>query len=172
MSTPTFAYRSCSFRQGFTLVEILVVLLIVTIIAGVTITRLPALVRTADLDTESRRIELLFNMVRTEAMLDSVEYGFRLTDPGYEFLLFDDGSQSWRKTIPPFHERKIPEQISITIKSDNKEFKLLGEGLPPILVLSSGETTPFELVIESRIDLESRTLSTDGYGEFNWQDDE
>lgn len=157
---------------GFTLVEILVVLLIVTILAGLTVTRLPAFARSADFDTEVRRIELLFSMARTEAILDSSEFGFRLSDTGYQFSKFDDASQSWRDAASPFQHRELPGEFRLTIRSDNDDFRLAGEKLPPILILSSGETTPFDLILESKTTSETRIFSSDGYGEFRWRDDD
>lgn len=154
--------------QGFTLIEILVVLFIVTILAGLTVASLPGFVQSADVDTETRRLELLFDMARTEAMMDSSEFGFRRTDKGYEFLRFDDGSQSWKKAPSPFHERKLPEDLRMTLRADTEGFRLLGENLPPVLVLSSGETTPFRIILESRYDGSEYTFIADGYGQFRW----
>ena len=56
---------------GFTLLEILIVLLMVSVLVGVTVPNLPAVVDTADYDLEARRLELLLNMARGEAVLDS-----------------------------------------------------------------------------------------------------
>ncbi|MDG1233468.1 MAG: type II secretion system minor pseudopilin GspH [Pseudomonadales bacterium] len=156
--------------KGFTLIEILVVLLIVTILAGVTIARLPTFSRNADFETETRRLQLLFNMARQESILDSTEFGFRLTDDGYKFLKFDDGSQSWKDAESPFQVRSLPDELRLVIEADSKGFSFLGENLPPILILSSGENTPFRLILQSRLQRASRTLMSEGYGEFVWDE--
>ena len=156
--------------KGFTLIEILVVLLIVTILAGVTIARLPTFSRNADFETETRRLQLLFNMARQESVLDSTEFGFRLTDDGYKFLKFDDGSQSWKDAESPFQVRLLPDELRLVIEADSKGFSFLGENLPPILILSSGENTPFRLILQSKLQRASRTLMSEGYGEFVWDE--
>ena len=156
--------------KGFTLIEILVVLLIVTILAGVTIARLPTFSRNADFETETRRLQLLFNMARQESILDSTEFGFRLTDDGYKFLKFDDGSQSWKDAESPFQVRLLPDELRLVIEADSKGFSFLGENLPPILILSSGENTPFRLILQSKLQRASRTLMSEGYGEFVWDE--
>jgi general secretion pathway protein H len=156
--------------KGFTLIEILVVLLIVTILAGVTIARLPTFSRNADFETETRRLQLLFNMAHQNAILDSTEFGFRLTDGGYKFLKFDDGSQSWKDAESPFQMRSLPDELRLVIEADSKGFSFLGENLPPILILSSGENTPFRLILQSRLQKASRTLMSEGYGEFVWDE--
>jgi type II secretory pathway pseudopilin PulG len=137
---------------------------IVAILAGLTVATIPSFTRSADLDQETRRLELLFAMALTEARLDSIEYGFRITKTGYLFLQYDDGSQTWVKASAPFHERIIPEGLSLKLKADDGDFKALGDNLPPVLILSSGETTPFELRIESKDLSDSVTLHTEGYG--------
>jgi len=160
--------KARSLSKGFTLIEILVVLFIVTILAGVTIARLPAFTKNADFETETRRLSLLFNMARQASILDSIEFGFRLTDKGYKFLKFDDGSQRWADVESPFQERSLPDGLKLVIKADSAGFSLMGEDLPPLLILSSGENTPFRLTLQSRSQDTSRTLMSEGYGEFAW----
>lgn len=156
--------------KGFTVIEILVVLLIVTILAGVTIARLPTFSRNADFETETRRLQLLFNMAHQESVLDSTEFGFRLTDDGYKFLKFDDGSQNWKDAESPFQKRSLPDELRLVVEADSKEFSFMGENLPPILIFSSGENTPFRLILQSRLQKASRTLMSEGYGEFVWDE--
>ena len=155
-------------NQGFTLIEILIVLVIITIMAGLTVAGLSGFARGADLETETRRLELLFSMARNEAMMDSVQFGFRRTDQGYEFLKFDDGSRRWESAAAPFHERTLPEELRITVRAETEGFRLPGEDLPPVLILSSGETTPFRILLESRNNDSEYTFVADGYGQFRW----
>ena len=156
---------------GFTLIEILVVLLIVTILVGITVPRLPGFADSADYDLEARRLELLLNMARNEAVLDSIEFGFGPTDEGYTFYRYNDGSQTWQRGESPFQSRKLPEQLTLRIKADSSEFSLEGENVPPVLILSSGETTPAEITLRSSKDFE-KILETDGYSRFEWQEDD
>ena len=130
---PTSDSRSCNLSTpeagvgGFTLIEILVVLLVVTILVGITVPNIPAFVDKADYDLEARRLELLLNMARGEAVLDSTEYGFDLTDDGYEFLRYDEGSQQWRGQTAPFQARELPEGLTLDVRVADSAFSLLGE---------------------------------------------
>ena len=101
---------------GFTLLEILIVLLMVSVLVGVTVPNLPAVVDTADYDLEARRLELLLNMARGEAVLDSVEYGFDLTEQGYEFFRYDDTLQRWRRQESPFQARRLPDSLRLIVR--------------------------------------------------------
>lgn len=157
---------------GFTLIEILVVLLIVSIMSGVVIANLPALTRTADFESEAKRLQLVLELAREEALMQSSEFGFRIDrnsdgDLGaYSFLIYDDLNQSWSDyTVPPLQSHELPEGIQMVLDVEGEGFQLddsEDEGLPPVMLLSSGETTPFDLTIFQGREL-SVTLRADGY---------
>ena len=90
--------------KGFTLVEVLVLLLIVSIIFGLTVARLP-ISRGADAMTELRRFERLFSMARDEARLGAKEYGFSSYENAYEFKVYDDQKASWVEAKKPLQKR-------------------------------------------------------------------
>ncbi len=158
--------------QGFTLVEILVVLFLITIMAGLVVISLPSFTTTQEFDEETARMELLLQMLQSEAVLDSSEYGFRTTREGYEFLGYNDGEQKWEPLVEkPFQPRRLPDTVRLDVKADSEELAFAGEEVPPVLILSSGEMTPFKMTFESRIDRTFKTLESDGYGELTWQED-
>ena len=88
------------------------------------------------------------------------------------FYRYDDGVQGWLEAGEPFHEREFSDEISLRVRADNGALRLSGESLPPVLILSSGETTPFEMELESKVSGKRKTLATDGYGDIAWQTDE
>ncbi len=158
--------------RGFTLVEILVVLFLISVMTGMVVVNMPSFTQTAEFDREARRLELLLQMARTEAVLDSIEYGFKPTDRGYMFFRYDDALQSWQQAGEPFHEREFSDEIRLRVRADNGALRLSGDSVPPVLILSSGETTPFEMELESKLSGKRKTLTTDGYGNIAWQTDE
>ncbi|MEX0941848.1 MAG: type II secretion system minor pseudopilin GspH [Pseudomonadales bacterium] len=160
--------------QGFTLIEILVVVFIVTILAGVTVMNLPQFARTGNLDTEARRIKVLLEMAREEALLQATELGFKPDKDGYLFFVYDEAAGRWSgMTERPFQPRQLDEAVTLALRVEDNEFVLGDEGrdMPPILLLSSGETTPFELTIGMRSGESSKTLVSDGIGELVWKAD-
>ena len=174
MLTSSFRNFNCVSGEnriyGFTLIEILVVLLIVTVLVGVTVPRLPGFVDSADLDLEARRLELLLNMARSEAALDYVEFGFDLTDNGYEFVRYDPAVQRWRRQESPYHARELPEGLGLELEVSSSDFDLEAENLPAVLILSSGETTPVSITLRSD-GRYHRILKTNGYEPFAWVQD-
>lgn len=161
-------------HTGFTLIEILVVLLIVSVMSSVAVINLPGFTQDSDFDTEVDRLEVLIELAREEALMQSSELGFRVDrnrtglTTGYSFYLYDDLNQTWVSyDRAPFKPRQLEDDIrlSLQIEGDTDRFRLDDEetdNLPPVMLLSSGETTPFELTIYREPDL-SVTLKADGY---------
>ena len=161
-------------QSGFTLIEILVVLFIVSIMSGIVIANLPSMSRTGNLDTEAMRVKHLLDLAKENALLEANEYGFKPEQTGYEFFVYDDMAQKWKLLKnPPFEQRKLADGLTIEATIENSALKMDGKNkksTPPILLLSSGETTPFHLTISMPSAGKSRTLVADGYGAFKWQD--
>ncbi|MBQ60638.1 MAG: type II secretion system protein GspH [Gammaproteobacteria bacterium] len=160
--------------QGFTLIEILVVLFIVSIMTGIAVVNMPAFLQTGDFDSETDRLKVVVEMLRDEAMVQASEYGFRPDRNSYQFYIYNDLQQSWELLAEkPFKGRRLPTEFEIEVKIEGHELQFGEEEAPPILILSSGEITPFELQIESRLDADQlRTLESDGYGSLVWQGEE
>lgn len=162
--------------QGFTLVELLVVLFIVSIMAGLAVVNLPRFAQTGDFDTETERLKVVLEMLREEALIQANEYGLQPGEKNYEFYVYNEISQVWELLQErPFSVRELPADIKLSLSVEGHELQFGEQDTPPILILSSGEITPFELQIESTTDDRlTRTLESDGYGEVIWQgeDDE
>ena len=159
-------------HSGFTLIEILVVMLIMSVMAGMIVISFPSFTQNADLEKEARRLQLLFGMARTEAVLDSMEFGFKASKGGYQFLQYDDATQKWQKMSKPFHERELVDDFRLTLKIEESEFSLPGKNVPPVLILSSGEMTPFKLELEFKPGRETRTLRSTGFGELTLESED
>src|SRR5690349_282623 len=81
--------------RGFTLVEILVVVVIIAIISAGVILSVNLTGRDNDLEKEGNRLLTLVNYAREQAELQTREYGLLFRDDGYEFLTFDV-RRGWR----------------------------------------------------------------------------
>ena len=164
---------------GFTLVEILVVLIIISVMSGVVVTSLPSSFRNGDFDEEALRLKTVMEMVREESLTQASEYGFDTDKDSYSFFIYDEFEQNWKQLEnKPFKERKLSEGIILRTRIEDTELILTRDeeeeetvpNAPRILLLSSGEMTPFELTI-ARGREQSRTLISDGYGDLQWQDE-
>lgn len=156
---------------GFTLIEVLVVLFIVSIMSGIVVANMPSFARTGDFDTEAKRIKVLLEMAREEAVVQGREYGFKPEDEGYRFYQYDELERRWEPMDSrPFHRHKLSDDVDVSLSVEGEDFQMVagGDDGPPLLIFSSGEITPFELTISSGRDT-SRTLVSDGFSELDWQ---
>ena len=162
-------------QLGFSLIEIMVVLFIVSIMSGIGIANLPRFAQTGDFDLESRRLRVLLDMAREESITQAVEFGFRPTEAGYAFFTYSEVEQNWFEyEVRPFQKRNLPQDIALELNVEESEFSLATEneeGIPPVLLLSSGETTPFTLTIFQGPEL-SKSLTSDGYSDLEWLEDD
>ncbi len=177
---PTFSYLSFRLNgsrlKGFTLLEVLVVLLVVSMMTGIAVISLPSFTQTDSFDHESARLKAVFRMLGEEAVMQSNDYGFQinLLEAGrrfeYEFFLYDAQYEEWQLlTEPPFNARELPPEIRLSLDVEGKALDIVAEDAPSVLILSSGEITPFDLHISHANNraLENR-LTTDGLSDVDW----
>lgn len=189
-----------SFTRGFTLVEVLLVLFLISIMTGLVLVTLPGLTLSQDLDKESQRLDYLLSSLRNQALLESMDYGMEVGPDSYTFKHYDDASGKWKVMEEKlFSIKKIPNniQVSLEVESDDLQYGGTREsdefgGLssyasdadgvdafgdsdgasdeaPPVLILSSGDMTPFSLTLRSRLNEEVKVLTSDGYGDLQWR---
>lgn len=108
------ASRAHFLISGFTLLEVVIVLLIITIIlgiVGVNLTRDQSDI----LRDEAERLALVLQNAQQQAILEGRPYGFTFTDTGYRFLrLNDDGRLVPIDTDELLSPRRLPPAILLT----------------------------------------------------------
>ena len=164
---------------GFTLVEILVVLIIVSVMSGIVVTSLPSSFQNSDFDEESLRLKTVIELIREESLTRASEYGLKTDKDNYSFFVYNEMEQNWTQlNTKPYAEHKLGYGILLKTSIEDNELILTDEedeessvpNAPRILLLSSGEMTPFEITIALGRD-KTRTLVSDGYSELAWQDE-
>lgn len=169
-------------RRGFTLVEILVVLTIIGVMVGMFTMGFPDS-RRQEMETEALRLAALLRLAVDEAMLEGVEIGLQAEDDSsYQFMRFDEVAGRFAPLeTTPFRSRRLPQGITLQIAVEGEEPPRLlaaepldgdDPGLsddddeapvPPILLLSSGETTPFTLTLHGGAGIAPYRLHSDGF---------
>ncbi len=137
--------------QGFTLLEVLVVVLIIGIVLGIAVISLPGDGDEA-LRTEARRLDALLDLASEDAIVGNREIALEIQPHGYRFLVQDD--EAWRPIeTPPLQPRALPDEIRLTVRVDGVRLRLgtdEDDEVGRLYILSSGEMTPFELTLSRR----------------------
>lgn len=153
---------------GFTLIEILVVLVVVSMLVALATFTLGGNSQRRDLDNEAEQVFLLMQTVSEQAVLNNTEFGLVMEEDQYQFLAFDQQSGTWKPSQERlFRQRALPEWLIVTKYIENDAPRLArgsegsenGQPVPDVVLFSSGETTPFEL----ELTLGSSALARDDY---------
>ena len=172
---------------GFTLVELLVVIVILGSLVGLAVLSTGSTNSTRELRDEAQRVASLISLMADEAVLDSREYGLLFSPDGYRVMHYDDANARWRDAGDSEAHRP-PEWIRMELELDGTPLKLVAPvkreddpaGLsrrgdreqrraprvqPQLLILSSGELSPFTLTLSDQRPGGARwVVSSDGFG--------
>jgi general secretion pathway protein H len=144
--------------KGFTLVEILVVVVIMAIVISIAILAISTTGRDPQLDEESRRIEGLVGLLHERALLEGRDFGLRIEPSAYEFVIYDARRDRWT-TFDQEHEfrhRDLPKGVSfqleldshvVVIKPIDRSLSTNAPAAPQLAIAASGEGTPFRLTL-------------------------
>ena len=145
--------------KGFTLVEILVVVVIIAIVISMTVLSINVTGRDTQLDEESRRIEGLVGLLHERALLEGRDFGLRIEPAAYEFVYYDQYRQRWTPLDQEreFRRRDLPKGLSFQLQLDSQtvvikavDRELSSDTAPPppqLAIAASGEGTPFRLTL-------------------------
>ncbi len=164
--------------HGFTLIEILVVLVIIGVIVSATTVAIGVLGRDSEIEDQVRRLAAVMTQAHEEAQLQGREIGVYVDRTGYEFLFFDARKQIWQ---PPsdddlFAAKQLAEGLGIRLWMEGREVVLKSHDeragiesepdaeetsseqntsavknsgpTPQVMLLSSGDVNAFELRVE------------------------
>lgn len=154
-------------QRGVSLVEILIVLMIAAMVAGVVIVSAPPL-RSASQD-ESERFAARIAMAAEAAVTRGELIGLKVAKEGYRFYRYDRGE--WQPYGGGIEGGAFPPEAAVSLKledaaakNEQSETKKETEERPRPNVMFSptGETTPFEIVFQERREINAVAL--DGAG--------
>ena len=162
--------RSDVTSRGFTLIEVLVVLVVVGILYSIVILSLNVVGDDRELQREARRMSSLIELAGDEAELQGRDFGIEFMRQGYRFVEYDPLFERWGEIIGDdiLRSRQLPEEFELKLYIEDRSIQLaeqaadtgLDEDSGPLLdkfaphglILSSGDLSPLEVDIVRRPD--------------------
>ena len=151
-STPRSAPQRHSPQRGFTLWELLIVVAIVAITISMLQLSISLGDDTRDLKRVGKDLGKMFQLLNQEAVFENRNFAVMVQDQGF-FILEYDGAE-WQPSAQKFFKKiKMTEnqRSELFINDLLIDTSPSDEPQPHILILSSGEMTPFEWRIEDEV---------------------
>ncbi len=145
--TPLHRSESRLPQRGFTLLEIMVVVVIIGILVIGAILSLGATGRDSGLEKERDRLSALIAYGRERGAMLTLEYGIRLGQHGYRFVFYDNRLMQWLpETVDDtLHPRRLPDGLELHLQVEGVPIVLNDKALrvDPVAATGPGGTVSF-----------------------------
>jgi type II secretion system protein H len=139
--------------------EILVVLAIIAIVTAGVVLSLNFSGGNSALDTAARRLVTLLRYTRSQAQLQTRNYGILFSPHGYRFLVFSTERNQWRAVARAevLRPRRLPTDVSLGVRLEGRPIVLHrrrrkhpGALTPQVMIYSSGDLSSFSITLERK----------------------
>ncbi len=137
--------------KGFTLIELLVVIVLLGIVTSFAVLSMGTSSADRKMEEEAKRLHALIRLVHEESIIQAKEIAMEINKQEYSFLEYKN-----KKWIPLagkiFKTRSMNEELKLNVEVDSKlkVFKNEYAKFIRLYFFSSGEQTPFKLIIKLR----------------------
>jgi general secretion pathway protein H len=169
--------------QGFTLIEVLLVVLLIGIVSGIVLLAATPNDSSRLIASEADRLAEAISLAADEAVSENQQLGLMIDERGYRFLDFDEQSKQWlASSNPVFAPYELPPNLSLHVLKDDSSKTLMDNPQdkknsdpdklsPQVVLLSSGETSAVILELSAQ-DGDPQTLTLDELGSITLSTDD
>ncbi len=180
--------------RGFTLIEVLVVVVIVGILYSIIVLSLNVIGDDRELQREARRMTSLIQLASEEAELQGRDFGIEFIHQGYRFVEYDPIFERWGEILGDevLRPRQLPQDLELDLFIEDRRIQLAEQAAEPEtdddddgsplldkyaphgLILSSGDLSPLAVDIIRRTDdtIVQMRIDPDGSIKLGDEDDE
>jgi general secretion pathway protein H len=142
--------------RGFTLIELMVVIVIIGLVTAVVLIKFGGSSHDTELEQQADRLDALFDYVREQAELQTRDYGFRINEKAYSFVVFDVLGNQWRPVDEDdaLREREFPDGIEPEVVVEGRRVVLdakkkdVEDFTPQIMIFANGDISSFEIGLQ------------------------
>jgi len=167
--------------SGFTLLEVLVVVVIIGILTSMAVISVNVLGGDHEMQQEAERLQAILLQIREDAVLQSRDIGMRLDETGYEFLAYDGRIDRWNavEDDPLLRARSMPAGLRLSLRLEDRNVQLKPRQpaterkpiQPQVILQASGELVPFDVGFARDGTEEKRRVSGTIEGKIEVHDD-
>jgi general secretion pathway protein H len=152
-------------ERGFTLIEILVVVLIIGITIGFAMLAFGDFGASRKAVLNAEQFSAYVKLVQQQAIIEGNSLGISVSSGGYSTFRFENGSWKPMPAKGIFHNRNFPDNVFAIMKSNLKNNRFN----PDIIIDSSGETSLFAIDFGTSQKPDVITLVNKGRGQLVMQ---
>lgn len=152
-------------NRGFTLIEILVVILLISIIMGVTMLSPRSSGPAQELQNETLRLQILMEQARDRALLEGNEYGLSIEFDRYHWWRWSRNEEAWSTfEDDSYQQYNLPNRLVIQVIKPSVSGQNFSDNKPLVVMFSDGQISPFQLVLTMENDRQQKmVLESDGF---------
>ena len=144
--------RSPGRRAGFTLIEILVVVVIIAVLTSVAVLSMGVLGKDRGLEAEGERFSDVAAAAMEQAELEGRDFGIHFSATRYEVLTYVTRRSRWESVIDDrlYAVHELPAGVTARLEIEGKPIQFNDdqagvERVPQVLMYSSGDVSPYRL---------------------------
>jgi general secretion pathway protein H len=136
---------------GFTLIEILVVLFIISIVTSVALLSISRN-ENKQMETFANELTQIMTLAEEQAMLQPTVLGLSLSEHSFQFASLQSAAGGKKNIWSPLQDsilgkHNIPSNIQINVIVGNAKAEKAEVDIPQIIISSNGDITPFTIYV-------------------------